>query len=295
MRLLALLATLPLQPTGCDGSYSDVACVAPLSFDAVYASIDGRFLTLVYREAVAGDFPTGDPRVLTLALDDASVLPSAITAESRRADLERSLSAPGPVSRVWNHDDPMQTRGQQCDHGCTLFLENNEFWLVRPSRIAQGVPQASMIFRPDGASAEVLVSDGEDRNARAIAVERALRGGPTTQGRRIVLRQANASWEGLIHVPLVELRAPHIGVQLSMEVEGEEYVIRMRRAGAEVELGRVPALRVNGQVSPPTFVEVFAPPVLGSPLVVLGAAATRLPSSSEGVEHTYFHAVLTLP
>ncbi len=290
-----LLATLPLQPTACDGDYTDRACAVPLSLDAVYASPDGRFLNVVYHEAVAGDFPTGDPRVLTLPLDDASALASAITPQSRREDLVRSLTAPGPIARVWNYDNENDTRGGQCDHGCALFLENNEFWFVRPSRVSMAEPQAAMIFRPDGASAEVLVSDGDDPDARAEAIERSLRGAPSTQGRRIVLRQANAAWEGLIHVPLVELRAPHVGAQVSMEAEGEEYVIRMRRGDAEVELGRVPALRVNGRVSPPSIVEVFAPPVLGSPLVVLGAAATRMPSASEGVEHTYFHAVVALP
>lgn len=289
-----LLATLPIQPTACDGMYSDLACAAPLSIQAVYASPDGRFLNVVYRQAAAGDFQANDPQVLALPLDDASALPSAITPESRREDMLRSMRAPGPVSRIWQHDDSMETRGEQCDHGCGLFFENNEMWFVRPSRIAQGEPVAPTIFRPDGATAEVLISAGDGADIRAAAIERGLSDAPAVLGRRIVSRQANASWEGVIHVPLVELRAPHAGAQLSMEVDGQEYVIRMRRGDTEVELGRVPALRVNGRVSPPTIVEVFVPPVLGSPITVLGAAPTRLPSAEEGLEHTYFHATLPL-
>ena len=306
-----LLATLPLQPTACDGDYSDTACASPLSIQEVYASPDGRFLNVVYRQALAGDGQEADPQVLALGLDDASALPIEITPASRREDLLRSMRAPGPVSRVWQHDDsamggdtlqgparsaqPLletRTRGEQCDRGCGLFFENNQMWFVRPSRIAQGEPVAPTIFRPDGATAEVLISQGDDAQTRAAAIERGLDGAPQVQGRRIVSRQANASWEGVIHVPLVELRAPHAGAQLSMEVDGDEYVIRMRRGDTEVELGRVPALHMNGRVSPPTIVEVFVPPVLGSPITVLGAAPTRLPSAEEGLEHTYFHATV---
>ena len=290
-----LLATLPIQPTACDGDYTDTACAAPLSIQEVYASPEGRFLNFVYRLAAAGDGQENDLQVLALALDDASALPSEITPASQREDLLRSMRAPGPASRIWNHDEPMETRGEQCDHGCGLFFEDNSMWFVRPSRIAQGEPAAPTIFRPDGATAEVLISQGDDGQTRADAIERGLDGAPQVQGRRIVSRQANASWEGVIHVPLVELRAPHAGAQLSMEVDGQEYVIRMRRGDTEVELGRLPALHVNGRVSPPTIVEVFAPPVLGSPLTILGAAPTRLPSAEAGLEHTYFHATLPLP
>lgn len=290
-----LLATLPIQPTACDGDFSDTACAAPLSIERVYASPEGRFLNVVYREAAAGDGQENDSQVMVLPLDDASALPSAITPASRREDLLRSIRASGPVSRVWNHQDPLGTRGEQCDHGCALFLANNDMWFVRPSRIAHGEPSAPTIFRPDGATAEVLISQGDDAETRADAIERGLGEAPRTQGRRIVARQANASSEGVIYVPLVELRAPHVGAQLSMEVDGAEYVIRMRRGDTEVELGRVPALRVNGRVSPPTIVEVFAPPVLGSPLTILGAAPTRLPSHADGLEHTYFHATVPLP
>jgi len=299
-----LLAKLPIQPSACNGDYTDRACVLPISLDAVYASPDGRFLNVVYHEAVAGDFPvrqtsnqhpTGNPQHITLALDDASALPSLITSQSRREDLVRSLSAPGPAARVWSYQSEDSSRGGQCDHGCGLFFENNEMWFVRPSRVAQGEPRAPMIFRPDGASAEVLISAGDDAETRAAAIERGLTGAPRVQGRRIIARQANAAWEGVIHVPLVELRAPHVGAQLSLEVEGEAYVIRMRRGDNEVELGRLPALHVNGQVSPPTLVEVFVPAVLGSPITVLGAAPTRLPSHEDGVEHTYFHGSFPLP
>lgn len=287
-----LLASLPIQPTACDGDGTDSACAAPLSLGSSVASPDGHFLTILYRYGVAGgDVREGDAIVLTLSLDEAL----SITPARRREELLASMRAPGDVSRIWRNEDAMRSRGEQCDHGCGLFRPSGEMFFVRPGRVAHAEPMDTMVFRPDGETTEVEIEEGDDARTRAAAVERALAGAPRALGRRIVARQANAAWESVIHVPLVELRAPHLGAQLSMEAEGEEYVVRLRRGDAEVELGRIPALQVDGRVSPPTIVEVIVPPSQGSPITVLGAAPSRLPSAGDGIEHTYFHASFQVP
>jgi hypothetical protein len=286
-----LLATLPLQPTACDGDFTDLACVAPMAIDAVYASRDGRFLHAWVGYAAAGH---GAPssEILTLALDDASALAPAITPASRRAELERSLRAPGPVLRLWPDDfAPIEEDGASCARSCALFFENGSPWIVRPSTFLHGVPARYFVHRADGTTSEIL-GTGEDPET---AIARVLEGGPAGLPRRLVQRQAHASFRGTLRAPLVELRAPYAGVRLVATLEGDAYVITWEGPRASGEVGRVPALAIGGRPSPPGILEAFAPPTLGYPVVIVGYAVTRPSSHADGIEHTLFHVVVDGP
>ncbi|GAB4203739.1 MAG: hypothetical protein OHK0013_18090 [Sandaracinaceae bacterium] len=286
-----LLATLPLRPTACEGDLTDLACVAPMAIDAVYASRDGRFLYVWVGYAAAGsDAPSSE--ILTLALDDASALDPRITPASRRAELERSLRAAGPALRLWPDDfAPIAEDGPNCARSCALFFENGSPWIVRPSTVSRGVPARYFVYRADGTSAEILGTEEDPEPA----IARALEGGPTGLPRRLVQRRANASFHRTLRAPLVELRAPHAGVRLSASLEGEAYVIAWEGPRARGEVGRVPALTLGGRPSPPGILEAFAPPTLGYPVVIVGYAVTRPSIHPDGIEHTLFHVVVEGP
>lgn len=300
-----LLATSPLEATACDGGFTDSACIEPRSIEAVYASADGRFLHAVLWAPTAGHGAVQPSTVLSLPLDDASAIPPAITSESRAADLERSLTAPGAMVHLWvdePEEDPepgaeptSSERAARCLRGCALFLENGAPWVVRPTSFAHGDPLSPFVFRPDGSSVEVLSPGGASPEEQTGALERALAEAPSGEARRLVARQGIASWRGTARAALVELRTPHARARLGVELEGREYVLSWITAAGAVEVGRVPALEANGRPSPPGIVEAFAPPRLGFPIVVLGAAVTRLPSHPEGLAHGLFHVIVAGP
>jgi hypothetical protein len=301
-----LLATLPLEATACDGGFTDTGCIEPRSIEAVYASPDGRFLHAVVWSPTAGHGAVEPSTVLSLPLDDASAIPPTITAEARAADLERSLTAPGAMVRLWV-DEPAEddegeldqtspsARAARCLRGCALFLENGAPWVVRPSSFEHGEPLAPFVFRMDGTSSEILLPSDTDTDERVTAMERALADAPSGEPRRLVARQAVASWRGTARAALVELRAPHARARVGVELVGHEYVLSWITAAGAVEVGRAPALEVSGRPSPPGIVEAFAPPRLGFPIVVIGAAVTRLPSHAEGLAHGLFHVIVAGP
>ena len=282
-----LLATLPLVPTACDPDVGDRACVAPLSIEAAYASRDGRLLHVLLRQPAIAD-GTDSTTLLTLPLDDASALPTAITEASRSADLARSIET-GLLASPWRVESAPLVA---CERGCVRFFESGAPWIVRPERIERGVASVLWLVTPDGTSSELFRGGADAPEARARVIEHALEGAPLGEARALVLHRAIASWRGMSRVPLVALGVPHVGVRLAIELEDREYVIVRPTADGPVEVARVPCLSLDGEPSPPSLLEVYAPISAGFPLVVVGHAPTRAPGHAEGIAHGTFHAVI---
>jgi hypothetical protein len=289
-----LLASEPLVATACNGDFVDRACVAPMSIEGAYLSPDGRTLHVLVAHPTAGDgIRTED--VLSVGIDDASALPSLYDETARSEELDRSLRAPGARTTPFVAlDEAPTTREVRCLRGCALYRESGEVWVVRPDRIELGEAVALRVFAPTepGSGLEVLGLERADAPARASLLARALAGAPVAEGRALVARQAIASKRGVASAARVELRAPHAGEQLGVEVDAGEYVLRWGRGVDAAEVARVPAIFLDGEASAPSLVEVFAPPDRGFPLVVVGVAASRSPTDPAGLEHRAFHAIV---
>lgn len=289
-----VLATLPLVVAACDGDYAERACVAPLAIDEIIASADGRALVALVHHPAAGD-GVGPSDALVLPLDDASALPPAYNEVIRASELERSLRASGPRTTPFAADEPVgDGRGARCMmRGCALYRENGDVWVVRPARIEHGSPQAPILFAPGAEGLPILGTERIAAEAQGALVERALETAPRREGRPLVARQGIAGEHGIAAAALVELRPPHAAARISVERDGDAYVLRWHASATSTEIARVPALRLGDDFAAPSLLEVFAPPEGGFPLVVIGAAATRAPSAPEGVAHTTFHVVIT--
>ncbi|MBN8610226.1 MAG: hypothetical protein J0L92_06565 [Deltaproteobacteria bacterium] len=290
-----LLATLPLLATACDGDFTDHACIAPMSIDGVLLSPDGRTLHVLVGHPAAGH-GEGSDDLVSAGLDDASALATLYDEAARSAELERSMRAPGARTTPFLAlEEPAASRDARCLRGCALYRENGDAWIVRPTRITHGEVLASRVFvpGPDASGLEVLGLDqAPDDEARASILGRTLADAPTAEGRALVARQAIASTAGLASAARVELRAPHVGAQVSIDVDAGEYVIRWGRGDTWAEIARVPALLMDDAVSAPSLLEVFAPPDRGFPIVIVGLAPTRSPSDPDGVVHQSFHAIV---
>jgi hypothetical protein len=247
----------------------------------------------------AAGHASGSSEVVSAGLDDASALPTLYDEAARSAELERSLRAPGARTTPFASLEAEPTlREARCLRGCALYRENGDTWVVRPTLIERGEVVAARIFAPgpDTAGLEVLGLDhADDDAARAVLLARALAGAPSAEGRALVARQGLSATGGIAAATLVELRAPHVGAQLSVDIDASEYVIRWGREAEAVEVARVPAILLDGDVSAPSLLEVFAPLDRGFPLVVVGVAASRSPSNAAGLEHRAFHAIVAAP
>lgn len=290
-----LLATLPLLATACDGDFTDHACVAPMSIDGAIASPDGRTLHVLVSHPAAGH-GEGREEILSVGLDDASALPTLYDEAARTAELDRSLRAPGARTTPFVAlDEPASTREARCLRGCALYRENGDAWIVRPTRIAHGEILAARVFvpGPDASGLDVLGLDqASDDDARSTILGRALAEAPTAEGRALVARQAISGTAGIASAAEVELRAPHVGAHVSIDIDASDYVIRWTQGGASAVVARVPALSLDDAVSAPSLLEVYAPPDRGFPLVIVGIAATRSPSDPDGIVHQSFHAIV---
>lgn len=293
-----LLASLPLIATACDGDATDRACIAPMSIDGAFLAPDARTLHVLVGHPAAGH-ASGSSEVVSVGLDDASALPTLYDEAARSAELERSLRAPGARTTPFaSLEAEPATREARCLRGCALYRENGDTWVVRPTRIERGEVVAARVFAPgpDTAGLEVLGLDhADDDAARAVLLARALAEAPSAEGRALVARQALSATGGIAAAARVELRAPHVGAQLSIDVDASEYVIRWGRDAEAVEVARVPAILLDGDVSAPSLLEVFAPLDRGFPLVIVGVAASRGPADPDGIVHQSFHAIVTAP
>lgn len=191
-------------------------------------------------------------------------------------------------------DEP-STREARCLRGCALYRENGDVWIVRPTHIEHGEVVAARLFPPgDPAGLEVLGLDhASDDASRASLVGRTLAEAPSEEGRALVARQGLSATSGIASVARAELRAPHVGAELSIDIDAGEYVVRWGRDASAVEVARVPAILLDGEVSAPSLLEVFAPADRGFPLVILGVAASRSPADPDGVVHQSFHAIVS--
>ncbi len=291
-----LIAVLPLLATACDGDETDRACVAPMSIDGALVSSDGRTLHVLVGHPAAGH-GQGSEDLVSVGLDDASALPALYDEAARDGELDRSLRAPGARTTPFVAlDEPASSRDARCLRGCALYRENGDAWIVRPTRIEHGEVLAARVFAPgpDASGLDLLgLDEADDDDARAMILARSLAEAPTAEGRALVARQGISSSDGMASAALVELRAPHVGAQLSIDIDAQEYVIRWGRSGARVEVARVPAILMDDEVSPPSVLEVFAPPSQGFPLVVVGVAPTRSPADEDGIALQSFHAIVT--
>ncbi|MBX7190655.1 MAG: hypothetical protein K1X94_01275 [Sandaracinaceae bacterium] len=288
-----LLATKPLVAAACTDADAERACIAPLAIDEVFSSDDHGVLVALVHHPMPDDT---NSEVVLLRLDDASVLPSAEDEGTRRSDLERSLEAPGAHMTVLAPAAGLEDRDARCARGCALFREDASAWIVRPTRIEHGAPTAVSLFSPDGDELELLPTGSQLVTAPALVAQAlATAGAPDREGRALVARQALESDHGLAAAPLVELRTPHVGAQVSVSFDDREYVVRWTQSGTTYEVGRVPAIRRGDAFAAPTVSEIFAPPDAGFPVVVIGVAAVRDASDPHGVAYQVFHVVIPGP
>lgn len=268
-----LVATSPLLATSC-GTRHETACVAPLGIeDAVPTFDEGAALVLL-------DHVDGSPRfdpddAVLVALDDASTRASLDDEDSD--DLERSLHRGGPRVR-WTREEE-----STCSPACVRFSADGRPWALAASRLSGARPVAWTLLRSGEPTVDPLTGDVAEAEIARVLAE-----APRIMARRLVARQAIASWSGWAIVPLVELRPPHAGRRLETRLDGHDALVALDDVTARVE-----APLVEGHPAPPSIMEAFAPEGAGWPLVVALAFPARRVVGIDGPEHTVRLVVLS--